>query len=288
MAIPRSSSKILIVGCGDIGTPLGIQLSNEGDEVWGLRRSSRLPAPLHTLHADVTNAESLRPLRKNDFAYVVVTLTPGGFSDDHYRRVFVEGLGNVLAALNRSALKHLLFVSSTSVYHQTDGGWVDEDTPVHPPTFSGKRLLEAEQLLADSGLSYSVIRFAGIYGPGRRRLIEQVRAGKGCAERPPLYTNRIHSHDCVGFLKFLLHLHQQGESLEDCYIGVDSTPVTMWAIKTWMASTMGIDPQSLSAEQTSRRNSKRCSNRRLLASGYQLQYPDFRDGYRSLIAGENR
>ena len=287
MASETDSPRVLIVGCGRIGTPLGQALAADGFAVCGLTRTSTLPAPLQTLHADVTQADSLNILGDYRFDYVVISLTPGGFSDDHYRRVFIEGLGNVLAALRQAAVKRVLFVSSTSVYHQSDGRWVDEDSPVQPTGFSGQRLLEAEQMLIRSDYAYSVVRFAGIYGPGRRRLIDQVRAGVGCARQPALYTNRIHSSDCVGFLQFLINRHQQGKALENCYIGVDSTPVSMWEIKRWLAAELAMDPEQLAppAEgEASRRNSKRCSNRRLLASGYRLRYPDYRDGYRALLA----
>lgn len=275
-------SKCLIVGCGDIGIALAAVLDAEGCKVWGLRRHAELlPATIIPLSADVTDAASLAPLRALAFDFVVVTLTPGGFNDDAYARVYVDGMRNLLDALNGDSLQRLLFVSSTSVYHQSDGSWVDEDSPAAAESFSGHRLLEAESLLAPSGLPATVIRFAGIYGPGRNRLIEQVKNGQGCPQSPVLYTNRIHRDDCVGFLAHLLRLQRQGQVVAPCYIGVDNEPVTMWELKQWLASQLGV--RQLTEEVPSRRNSKRCSNRRLLDSGYQLRYPGFRQGYGELL-----
>ena len=282
-----SSGRVLIVGCGDIGIPLGLQLADKGHAVWGLRRSSQLPEPINTLNADVTDAASLTCLAELPFDYVVVTLTPGEFSDQRYRAVYVEGLANVIEALNApQAIKRLLFISSTSVYHQGGGQWVDESSAAEPKTFSGQRLLEAEQVAASSGIPHCVIRFAGIYGPGRRRLIEQVKAKQGCPPSPPLFTNRIHRDDCVGFLAHLIMMDAQQQALATCYIGVDNEPVTLWDVKCWLAEQLGIDPNTLDNGGETRRSSKRCSNARLLATGYTLRYTGYQQGYGQLLTDE--
>ena len=282
-----SISSILIVGCGDIGTPLGLQLASEGHAVWGLRRSGQLPEPINTLHADVTDIESLVCLAQLRFDYVVVTLTPGEFSDQRYQAVYVDGLINVVATLNdREAIKRLFFVSSTSVYHQGGGQWVDETSAAEAKTFSGQRLLEAEQVAATSGIPHSVIRFAGIYGPGRKRLIEQVKAGQGCPSSPPLFTNRIHRDDCVGFLAHLIMMDCEQQVLASCYIGVDSEPATLWDVKSWLAEQLGLDPHTLNNGGETRRSSKRCSNARLLATGYTLRYSGYQQGYGELLIEE--
>jgi nucleoside-diphosphate-sugar epimerase len=277
-------SKCLIVGCGDIGVALAKILLAEGCEVWGLRRDcTDLPDCIHGIAADVSRIDTLEPLRSLSFDFVLVTLTPGAFNDSAYQQVYVKGLRNLLAVLNPEKLQRLFYVSSTSVYHQCDGDWVDEDSLVRPSSFSGRRLLEAEALLTSSGLATTVIRFAGIYGPGRNRLIEQVSNGQGCPESPPLYTNRIHRDDCVGFLAHLLRLQWQGQALQTCYIGVDNEPVTMWELKQWLAQQLGIATGQLLQESPTRRNSKRCRNRRMLASGYRLLYQGYRQGYGALL-----
>lgn len=276
-------SKVLVIGCGDIGVPLARELVEDGAVVWGLRRHpAALPAFIHPLAADVTDAESLSVLTDLEFDYVVTTLTPAGFSEQGYRSVFVEGVGKVLAALEKqSSLRRLVHVSSTSVYHQCDGEWVDEDSPTEPTGFSGRALLASEAAVAAAPWPGTVVRFAGIYGPGRRRLIEQVLAGEGCPREPVLYTNRIHRDDCVGVLRHILHRDSMGESGEPVYIGVDSEPVPMWDVKQWLAGQLQVELVREVAPQ--RRASKRCSNRRLLASGYPLRFADFRAGYRSVL-----
>lgn len=279
-------TRILIVGCGDIGIPLARLLVDQGASVWGLRRQPEvLPDFIHPLAADVTQPQSLAVLDDQAFDYVVTTLTPAGFSEAGYRTIFESGIDNLLARLQQQpTVKRILHVSSTSVYHQSEGEWVDENSPTEPSGFSGKSLLAAEARLAASSIPATVIRFAGIYGPGRKRLIEQVRSGQGCPKQPVLYTNRIHRDDCVGVLAHLLALDHNSKPPEPLYIGVDSNPVPMWEVKHWLAEQLGVelDDEAVTVSRM-RRSSKRCSNERLLASGYELLYPGFRDGYLDLI-----
>ncbi|MBL4827632.1 MAG: SDR family oxidoreductase [Spongiibacteraceae bacterium] len=285
-----NAKKVLLVGCGDIGVPLGLLLRDLGAEVWGLRRNPAvLPKEIQAIKGDVTNLESLNNVRKVSFDYVVVTLTPADFSDEAYQKVYVQGLKNLLALLAQKQFSgHLLFISSTSVYHQSDGSWVDENSPVAPTSFSGRRLLEAEQVLEASAIASTVVRFAGIYGPGRRRLIEQVLAGSGCTKQPALYTNRIHRDDCVGFLAHLVVRHCDGGVLDKRYIGVDNKPATLWSVKRWLAAQLGVNADAMECLQQTRRASKRCSNQRMLSSGYQLLHPDYQSGYKKLVQNEFR
>jgi nucleoside-diphosphate-sugar epimerase len=279
--------KVLIVGCGDIGNVLGCTLADAGAMVWGVRRDpAGIKSPIHAVKADVTQLGSLNLLRDVAFDYIVVTLTPADFSDEGYRRIYVNGFANLLSTLESRFTGLLLYVSSTSVYHQHEGQWVDENSETLPTSFSGRRLLEAELLLQQYKISSTVVRFAGIYGPGRRRLIEQVLALNGCPQSPAVYTNRIHRDDCVGFLAHLITRHYNGAELDNLYLAVDSMPVPMWSVKQWLALQLSIDVKTLDCSGTVRRTSKRCSNQRMLASGYKLLYPDYQNGYIELVKNE--
>lgn len=279
------SQKILLVGCGDIGIPLAGSLAGQGAEIWGVRRHpEHLPEFVHPIAADVTRPVSLIALSGLPFDYVVITLTPAGFTEAGYHTVFVDGMRNLLAALNREVPpKRIFFVSSTSVYQQSEGEWVDETSPTEPTGFSGRCLLQSERLLAVDSIAETVVRFGGIYGPGRRRLIDQVLAGQGVPREPMLYTNRIHRDDCVGVLEHLIRLDLSGEPLESLYLGVDSNPALMWEVKQWLAEQLGVELRESGEQAPARRNSKRVSNRRLLASGYRLLYPGYREGYRAIL-----
>jgi len=174
-------------------------------------------------------------------------------------------------------VKRIIFTSSTAVYHQTGGEWVDENSATAPTSFSGRILLEAESLLANSGFTYSIVRLAGIYGPGREHFINQVKRGEvaTCASMP-CYTNRIHSDDCAGLLRHLII----SSSSERLYIGVDSAPAPRAEVASWLASAMNVEKPIQGGESPSLRGqNKRCSNAKIREAGYEFLYPSYREGY---------
>ncbi len=276
--------RLLIAGCGDIGIHLGKSVAAHGVEVFGLRRNpSAIPAPIHPLTADLTDSASLARVLPECLDAAIYIATPGRFEDTAYRLAYVEGLRNLLATLDASGqrLRRLVFVSSTSVYGVTDGSWVDEDTPAEPAGFSGARLREAERLLERSPHDNVVVRFGGIYGPGRERMLRRVREGRPVVDTPPQYTNRIHRDDCSGVLAHLLNLDDPAS----LYLAVDDHPCPMAELTDWLADTMKLPrPPHVSGDAGGIRGSnKRCSNRRLRASGFEFRYPDYRAGYRQIL-----
>lgn len=281
-----NGADILIAGCGDVGGALAERLRDAGHRVAGLRRrAGLLPAGIEPLAADLGEPATLALLGERRFDIVVVSSAAGRFDEDHYRRVYVEGLANLLDVLRGTP--HVLLASSTAVYHQCDGEWVDEDSPTEPHGFSGRILLQAEALLRERAAHRAtVLRFGGIYGPGRERLLREVAAGIGCAREPVRYTNRIHREDCAGILQFLVGRLLRGQALAPLYLGVDSEPAPMWEVRHWIAAELGValDDAAGGAQGGRAPGSKRCSNRRLLEAGYALRYPDFRAGYAPLIA----
>jgi nucleoside-diphosphate-sugar epimerase len=279
---PARPPRLLIIGCGDIGNGVGQTLAARGWQVWGLRRDpARIDPAIQALAGDVTAPATLAGLAALAPDHVLVTLTPGARSAEAYRAVYEQGAANLLAALAGDARPHTLWVSSTSVYHQHNGEWLDESSAAEGAGATGKSLLAAEQLMQQA-LPTTVLRCAGIYGPGRNRLLSQVREGRVSPEYPVQYSNRIHRDDVVGFIVHLLQQRAAGRRLQDCYIGVDDLPAPLAEVQRWLAAQLGIDTvvdQSLRHQ----RASKRLSNQRLKDSGYQLQYPDYRAGYGAML-----
>lgn len=275
---------VLIAGCGDLGTALGLRLAAAGEAVTGLRRRSEpLPPPLRTLRADLADPNSLSELPP-DIRLVYYIATPGRFDDEAYRTTYVDGLGNLLAALERTGGRptRLVLVSSTTVYGQLDGEWVDEDSATVPNSFAGRRMLESEALARNSDIPAVVVRFGGIYGPGRERMLSKVRAGEPCPFPPPLYTNRIHRDDCVAVLA-----HVGGPAVPPgVYLAVDDEPCTQCELMDWLADRMGLPrPERRPASPGGARGSnKRCRNDKLKATGFGFAYPSFRDGYAALLS----
>lgn len=288
---------IVIVGCGNIGLKLALALTPQ-HTVFGLKRNTaQLPAEITGISVDVTDPLSLQDQLPSSVDYIVYCLTAGSFNDETYRQIYVEGLRNIINELKRSSLKpkRIFFVSSSSVYQQDDDQWVDEETSVNPTRFSGIRLLEAEQVTLDSPFPATNIRFSGIYGGHRTRLLEQVKSGTA-NNGSQAYTNRIHEDDCVQILKHLIEQDIKGEVIEDCYLASDSEPVRMKDLIDWMNQALStpsandapldgqLNAQPHSPGKSQRRaGSKKCSNKRLLESGYRFKYPTFREGYSEMI-----
>src|SRR5262249_5161006 len=209
---------LLIAGCGYVGSALARVRVERGDNVFGLRRNPvDLPSGVVPIAADLAVPRSLAELPAA-IDFVVYAASPGGRDDAFYRTTYVEGLRNLIAALSAQGQtpRRTIFVSSTAVYGQTRGEWVDETSETEPAHFSGRRLLEAEALLRESELPAVVLRLGGIYGPRRTRLIDEVRQGRAAiASGGPHYTNRIHRDDCVGALDHLI----DHAAPAPCYLG---------------------------------------------------------------------
>jgi nucleoside-diphosphate-sugar epimerase len=273
--------RILIAGCGFVGSQLARELRRGGHEVWGLSRSQPdLPDGAHWVAADLTSPASLAQLPAVD--YLVYCASAGESTDERYRAVYVEGLSNLVRAYRDRAPKRLAFVSSTAVYHQTDGSWVDEESPTHPSHFAGKRTLEAEAVAIASPIPAVVLRCAGIYGPGRTRLIDSVRNGTArWAEGTTRFTNRIHRDDVAGALAHLL-FHAAPQSI---YVGVDEDPAAERDVFAFLAERLGVEEPPAGPAEGGHRltGNKRCSGARLRASGYEFRFPSFRQGYSAML-----
>ncbi|MFB4391309.1 MULTISPECIES: SDR family oxidoreductase [unclassified Pseudomonas] len=282
-----SGLSALIVGCGDVGGRLARRLLAKGWRVSGLRRSvEQLPEGVYPVAADLSEPgiPAAWPGQAPD--YLVYCVAASQHDEAGYLSAYVQGLGNVLAWLAQKGQRprRLLFVSSSSVYAQQGGEWVEEDAPTVPEGYSGRVMLEAEQLALHSGIPASVVRLTGIYGPGREWLLSQVRQGYRVAEEPPLYGNRIHAEDAAGLLAFLLQADADGVALDDCYIGVDDDPAPLAEVVAWLRAYLGVTEWS-DQQRVRRTGSKRCSNARARALGWAPQYASYKEGYAAILKG---
>lgn len=278
----NSRPKTLIAGCGDIGCRLASRLIEAGHEVWGIRRNgAKLPGPIRPITADLGDRQRF-PELPPDLDYLVYCAAADQRSESAYRHGYITGLRNTLDQLTVQGQtpRRVFFTSSTAVYHQNRGEWVDETSSTRPTAFAGRILLEAETLLRNSGLPHTVVRFAGIYGPGREHLLTQVKNGElRVSDDYPQYTNRIHSDDCAGLLQHLIQLPQP----EPCYLGVDHHPASQAEVVDWLADQLGMAKPARTGPASAAQQNKRCQNTNLLAAGYVFQYPTYREGYRSLL-----
>lgn len=290
-------ARIVIVGCGYVGLELGRQLRRAGHEVTGVRRSDAgldavEDAGLEPHRADATDPGSLSSLP--DAEWVVFAASSGDRGADAARAVYVEGLENVIEeyAGRSSSPDRLVYTSSTGVYGDHDGAFVDEDTPIDPKTEKTEVLADAERIAretaADAGIDGTVARFAGLYGPDRYRL-DRYLTGPVTEG----YLNMVHRDDAAGAVAFCLDL---GVARGETVLVVDDEPVDKWAFADWLAAECGVepppkrtieerlaDPDLSTAARRRIQTSKRCANDRLRESGYEFAYPTYREGYRPAI-----
>ena len=282
--------KSLIAGCGYVGSALAKRLVNSGQEVFGLSRSGSNIAGVTSIKADLNEYDSLESIPEGlDTIYFLVSADAQ--DEQAYKAAYIRGFQTLLQMLRKRATSgaltktRLVYVSSTGVYAQEAGEWVDEESPTEPESFTGQILLEAENVALNSGCNTSIVRFSGIYGPGRTWMIKQVASGQAaCYFGAPQYSNRIHLDDCAGALQHIAAL----ENPEEFYIVSDDEPSARTQFVYWLAAQLGAPEPKMqpleSASARMQRSNKRCSNKRLKESGYCLQVPNFREGYTPLVA----
>ncbi|MBN8713455.1 MAG: NAD-dependent epimerase/dehydratase family protein [Xanthomonadales bacterium] len=273
--------RVLLAGCGDVGLRVAQRLRARGDEVWGLRRRGHADggADLHWLAADLGDQGSLRGLPRG-LTQLVYLPAPGRGDLDAYRTLFPGGLRNLLAALDQTALRRVLLVSSSAVYGDHAGAWVDELTPTAPLAGNGEALRDTEQWLAGARPDAAVVlRLAGLYGPGRLGLLARLREGAvGVPRQARHWANRLHVDDAAAAIAHLLWL----EAPQPLYLGVDDTPLPLDVLYDELARLIGAPPPD-DGPAPPQVGSKRLCNAQLRASGWAPRWPDARLGYAALF-----
>lgn len=286
--------RVLIVGCGYVGLPLGKELAAHGHEVFGLRRSAAgenelAAAGLKPLIADITRPAELHALPAPfDWVVNTVSSTRGGVED--YEQIYRQGMQHLVDWLAPTALKKFVYTGSTSVYGQTDGTVVKETTPTEPESPTSRILVRAEQVLLEAARARKfpavILRVAGIYGPERGHLfLQYLRDEARLTGKGERILNMIHRDDLVTALVAALKSGRAGE----IYNVSDDEPVAQIHFLRWLSETLGkwMPPSVPEAEAAARKRgvtNKRVSNRRLrMELGVQLKYPTFRQGYTAEI-----
>jgi nucleoside-diphosphate-sugar epimerase len=281
---------VLIIGCGYVGLPLGAELVRQGHLVWGMRRSAGAAgemsaAGITPVQADITRPETLETAPAG-FDWVVHCVSASGGGVEEYRKVYLEGTRNLLAWLRDPPPQKLVYTSSTSVYGQSDGSWVDETSATESTAPTSQILLETEQLLLDaarrSGVPAVILRCAGLYGHGRGYWLRQFLSGAARIEgRGSRFLNMLHRDDAAGIIEGALKAGRPGE----IYNAVDDYPVSQLVLLEWLAAELNQPlPPSVPEESGVARKrgvtNKRVSNRKLKRDlGYVFKFPSFREGF---------
>lgn len=268
--------KIVIAGCGFLGEAAAGFFLSRGDRVIGLtgspasaeELSRRGPPGLETAACDITQAFHA-PAEWRGPDVLVHCASSGRGGVDAYRAVYRDGLESVMEAFRPG---HVIFVGSSSVYAQADGSWVDETSPAQPATETGEILLEAEALALAAG--GTVLRLAGIYGPGRSVLLLKYREGTAVLENGGgRWINQIHRDDGAGAI-----VHSALHGLRGIYNVCDDRPSTQKEVYSWIASHLNgpLPPDGPAPATRKRGNSnKRVSNLKLRSTGWFPRFPDY-------------
>lgn len=276
--------KVLFLGFGDIAQRAAKLFIDDGWQVTGLRRSPVEVSGFNVISGDCSDSRLLAKLMSGH-DIVVATLTPDEYSEEGYRKAYVEparAIQQAVEQLQANRPQRLLWISSTSVYGQGDGEWVDESSPTTPASYSGQALLQSEKIIDDTALASTIIRFSGIYGRSSQRMIQQIIAGQGAPEFPVQWSNRIHANDCARVI-YHLSLRVVAESeMSPLYIGTDCEPVELYAVHRWLAHKLNV---KFAAKQPGgHRGNRRCSNALLVSTEFEFTYPTFREGYNAVLA----
>jgi nucleoside-diphosphate-sugar epimerase len=278
----------LIIGCGYLGRRVARQWVARGASVYALTRSETNARELeslgiHPVLGDVMDSASLRALPRAESILYSVGLDRR--AEHSQRAVYVGGLENVLRVVASAAPK-IVYVSSTSVYGQSEGEWVDEASECRPRTPNGQVCLEAEQRLRAQVPSAILLRLAGLYGPWRLvARIDQLKSAAPLAGNPDAWLNLIHIDDAAAAV-VACEEHGRPGSI---YLGCDDRPMARKEYYAQLAALIGapqprFDAGDLTAAERRELN-KRCSNRRLREElRMELRVPTIAEGLPAALA----
>jgi len=273
--------KILIAGAGYVGGAWLKRRVEAGDEVLGIVRSKSSELKVPSSQSGEVGDRELWGHLGRDFDVVLYCASTRGGGIEDYRHIHETGLRNALEHATRCSAR-FFYTSSTSVFSQNHGGWVEE-SDADPSSEKAGVLLLAEQDVQEAG--GTVLRLSGIYGPER---MYHLRRLQGDAPRLPgdgtRYMNMIHREDILGALDFLL---EQADISGEVFNVTDDEPVTLLDFYSWLCPKLGQPVPPRGGEEVGMARgltSKRVSNKKLRALGWELKYPTYREGYAALLA----
>ena len=273
--------QVLILGCGDIGTRVGLSLLDRGWRVAAARRNpDRLPDQFDRHKVNLTEPASWEALDAMAPHYVLVTPTPQSYDPAGYQAGFA-GVAKTLASQKWIArCRRVVWVSSIRVYRESEGGWVDEHSPLNLDEAQAGSMIAGEAAIRRAATA-TIIRSAGVYGDPEGMLMKRVQAGQG-GSTGALHGNRIHREDLARLIVHCIDRDAAGQSVPPTVVGADHDQTPTHEIEDWLADQIGVtltrptDPSPLRAH-------RRCRNAQLERIGFRLSYLTWREGYEAAL-----
>ncbi|MBV8376138.1 MAG: NAD-dependent epimerase/dehydratase family protein [Verrucomicrobia bacterium] len=275
---------VLIAGCGFVGLPLARNFVSSGWETHAITASESSAANLQgeafRVHAaNISERTGLKAFADHSFDVVIHCASSGRGDVSRYAAVFLAGTQNLMAHLD---YRRLIFCSSTSVYAQTDGSWVDENSPANSVSETSQVLRKTEDMVLASG--GTVTRLAGLYGPGRCVSLQRILEGRAAIQEDgKRVVNSLHQLDAAHALRFLAEAESSG-----LFNVVDNRPVTEMEWFHYVCERLNKPLPPRGPRDYNRKrgwSSKQVSNKKLRSLAWEPIYPTFKDGLDPLLRG---
>ena len=275
-------NRLLIFGCGFLGLRVAHQWQERGGTVIAVTRSEEKAAQLAAQGIEPILADLMRPETLTALPSASRVLYCVGYdrsSSWSKEALYIDGLTHVLEAM-QGRVERFVYVSSTSVYGQDDGSWIDETSATEPTTDGGRICLATEQRLRERVVQATILRISGLYGPDRLLArVDQLRAGEPIGGNPEAWLNLIQGDDSARACVAALTAPSPGP----LYLVSDDRPLTRREYFTALAQRVGAPPPVFSGSPTSRHTpdglNKRCRNERVISElGLKWQYPEITQG----------
>lgn len=297
----RDSPRLVVFGCGYVGTAVALRALEKGWRVFALTRNAEQAEELRAhgvskvVVADLHMNEWHKEL-SGDYEYCLDCVSSAGGGLEGYKLSYLEGLKSIRQWAEQRKVGAFVYTSSTSVYPQTGGQWVDETFSNEGVNAAAEVLLEAERNALAEPMPWErafVLRLSGIYGPGRHMLLDQIRAGatslSGTGDH---YLNLIHRDDVVSAIERVFECHRDNNG--GVYNLNDGCPFTKAEVVAWLAEQAGMPVPVFSGEigdgprarlfRQGPMPSRRIANWKFCeAFGWSPRFIDFKAGYLEIL-----
>lgn len=273
--------RVAVLGAGYIGLAVARDCVARGAAVWAVRRRVRpSEAGIESITGDLASGGI--PELPGDLDAIVLAVAPAGGADG-YEATYPPAARTAVALARATGARSLVYTSSTGVYGGQDGAWVDESAPRRGEGPGNRALMEAEDILLEAGLDgVTVLRVAGIYGPGRDPR-PRFAHSRLLPRRGEYWVNLAHQADIVAAITASLVQAGPPRVLNVS----DGAPATAAQIARWCAAAQGLDPSALvfDGQGPLSRSNQRIANAALVATGWQPRFPSFREGFTAGLSG---